>query len=108
MYLLLATNTIMSSLLNIELHNAALSFKAGHVSMGGKLPDGVSQGQDFDTALHGNAPVNFGGRSLGRGGELVSMFMLDSFNITNVRRSLHSGAKGRRGRLVLYAAMHSR
>ncbi len=108
MYMLLATNTIMSSMQNVELHNAALSFKHGMVSMGEKLPDGVSQGQNFDTAVRGIAPVNFGGRALGRGGELVSMFMLDSFNITDVRGS-HlrlSGWGPVGGRTALSCAVH--
>ncbi|KAG8467323.1 hypothetical protein KFE25_000639 [Diacronema lutheri] len=81
----LFANAMGGGLRNIDAFNVALGFKDGFVRMGATIPDGASQGRRFADALADpSAHVNFGGRSLGVGGELVRMITLDSLNVTGV------------------------
>eukprot|EP00798_Chlamydomonas_sp_ICE-L_P002185 gene2185-33800_t len=83
-YQLMVANSINCGVGNIEAHHAALGFKNGKVSMGSALPDGKSVGVEYAQAVRQGVSVNYGGRSLGVGGEVVAMHTLDSFNITNL------------------------
>eukprot|EP00798_Chlamydomonas_sp_ICE-L_P017986 gene17986-24398_t len=83
-YQLMLANAVFCGSGNIEAHQAALGFKTGEASMGAKLPDGVSQGQSFEDAQKEGTKINYGGRSLGGGGEVVPMRTLDSYNISNL------------------------
>eukprot|EP00798_Chlamydomonas_sp_ICE-L_P014062 gene14062-20005_t len=81
-YQLMVANSINCGVGNIEAHHAALGFKNGKVSIGSALPDGKSV--EYAQAVRQGVRVNYGGRSLGVGGEVVAMHTLDSFNITNL------------------------
>jgi len=83
----LTANAMGAGMGNMELYNAALGFKRGVVHMAKAMLDGGSKGRDFEevaTARGYSGKVNFGGRSLGSGGEKARMVTLDSLNISRV------------------------
>lgn len=84
MFQLLCANVLMNDLGNVKLVNSAVSFKIGVTHMSIKLPDGTSKGTKYDDAFKNKAPINYGGRSLGKGGETVAMTYLDAMEFTNI------------------------
>jgi FkbM family methyltransferase len=84
MFMCLCANAAVNSLLNVFPQNVALSFAPGEITMSGKVPDGSSAGVDIAEAESANALVNYGGMSMGVGGERALARTLDWYNLTDV------------------------
>jgi len=84
MFMILCANAAVNSLLNVFPQNVALSFAPGEITMSGKVPDGSSAGVDIGAAESANALVNYGGMSMGVGGERALARTLDWYNLTDV------------------------
>lgn len=87
LYKVLVANALAAGTGNMEVYHAALGFKEGSTQMASKLPDGKNSGREYDEVMAGGSgmfKVNFGGRSLGPGGEVVPMLTLDSLGLTDV------------------------
>jgi FkbM family methyltransferase len=84
MFMILCANAAVNSLLNVFPQNAALSFAPGEISMSAKVPDGSSAGVSIEEAESAHALVNYGGMSMGVGGEKARAVTLDSFSLSDV------------------------
>lgn len=84
MFQVLSANAITNGLLNVYPQHVALSFSASSVAMSSQVPDGQAAGDNIHTAEREGKAVNYGGMSLGKGGETVRSATLDSYNLTGV------------------------
>jgi FkbM family methyltransferase len=84
MFMVLCANAAVNSLLNVFPQNVALSFAPGEITMSGKVPDGSSAGVDIEQAERDHAFINYGGMSMGVGGERALARTLDWYNLTDV------------------------
>jgi FkbM family methyltransferase len=84
MFMVLCANAAVNSLLNVFPQNVALSFAPGEITMSGKVPDGSSAGVDIEQAERAHSPINYGGMSMGVGGERALARTLDWYNLTDV------------------------
>lgn len=73
--------------------NAALFYYSGVANMNGKFLDGTSAGQESINAFDNGVFGNYGGLSLGEGGENTECFKIDDLNLENLG-FIHSDAQG--------------
>lgn len=80
----LAVNDMFDSPNYVCIHGAA-GHESGKSTMKGTIDSGANQGELFeDTHKDPSKLVNYGGRSLGKGGEIVNLFAIDKMELTNV------------------------
>jgi FkbM family methyltransferase len=84
MFMTLCANAAINSLYNVYPQHAALSFRPDQITMSASVPDGRSRGVDLKVAESQGAPINYGGMSIGIGGEPTLARTLDSYKLINV------------------------
>ena len=81
MYKLLQRNVIQNRLTNIELFNCAVGNKTKMVNINNEIKDGPNANEPY--SYNGYKEYNFGGISLGYGGEEIMMITIDSLQLNN-------------------------